>query len=291
MRKSSTFVHLKARLMKKKTVWAGLLLLGVLFVMACSDHGETQARQYIERAQSALQKGKFSEAKKQIDSIRLLYPKAFEARKAGIGLMQQIDLAEQQRTLAYLDSVLVLQRQQVEKAKEGFVLEKDTAYQEIGYYYHPKQTVERAAYRTFLRGQVDELGHMSLTSVYWGERFAHHKSVKVVAKDGTYAETPVSNDVYESENIGWKTEKADYPLGKDGGVIAFIMLNHGVQSMKAYYIGERNYVIHVRPEDSEALVGLYQLSQALSAVEQTKKDREEALRKIAFVERKMKENK
>ncbi len=277
--------------MKKKVVWAGILLLGAVIVTACSDNGETKAQQHIEKAQAALQSGKFNEAKLQIDSIRSQYPKAFEARKQGISLMQQIDLAEQQRTLAYLDSMLTVQNQLVADAKEGLVLEKDTAYQEIGNYFHPKQTVERTTYLSFLRGQVDEAGNMTLTSIYWGERNAHHHAVKVVAKDGTFAETPASEDVYESENLSWKIEKADYPLGKDGGVIAFIAMNHGVQTMKAHYIGERSYVINVRPEDSEAIVKLYTLSQALTAQEQMKKEREEALRKIAFVERKMKESK
>lgn len=276
--------------MKKKTVWAGLLLLGAVLVAACSDNGEGQARQHIEKARTALQNGKFSEAKLQIDSIRMLYPKAFEARKEGISLMQQIDLAEQQQTLSYLDSMLVVQQQAADAAKEGLVLEKDTAYQELGNYFHPKQTVERTLYRSFLRGQVDEVGSMTLTSIYWGGRNANHHAVKVVAKDGTFAETPVSEDVYKTTELDYRVEKADYPLGKDGGVVAFIAMNHGVQTMKVHYVGERAYVINLRPEDSEAIVKLYQLSQVLTALEQTKKEREEALRKIAFVERKMKEN-
>ncbi|MBR4845140.1 MAG: hypothetical protein IKU98_01830 [Bacteroidaceae bacterium] len=277
--------------MKKNTVWATLLALIAVAIVACSDNGETKAQQHIEKAQMALQNGKFSEAKLQIDSIRSQYPKAFEARKQGISLMQQIDLAEQQRTLAYLDSMLSVQNQLVTDAKEGLVLEKDTAYQEIGNYFHPKQTVERTTYLSFLRGQVDEIGNMTMTSIYWGERNAHHHAVKVVAKDGTFAETPASEDVYESDNLSWKIEKADYPLGKDGGVIAFIAMNHGIQTMKVHYIGERSYVINLRPEDSEAIVKLYTLSQALTTLEQMKKEREEALRKIAFVERKMKESK
>ena len=276
--------------MKKKTVWAGLLLLGAVLVTACGDNGESQARQHIEKARVALQKGRFNEAKMQIDSIRTQYPKAFEARKEGISLMQQVDLGEQQRTLAYLDSLLVVQLQMAEVAREGLVLEKDTAYQEIGNYFHPKQTVERTLYRSFLRGQVDEKGNMILTSIYWGERHANHHAVKVVAKDGTFAETPASEDVYKSSDLGWKSEKADYPLGKDGGVVPFIAMNHGVQPMKVHYIGERSYVISLRPEDGEAIVKVYKLSQLLTALEQTKKQREEALRKIAFVERKMKEN-
>lgn len=277
--------------MKIKEVWAGLLLLGAVVATACNDNGEAQAQQHIEKAQAALKSGNFNEAKLQIDSIRSQFPKAFEARKQGIGLMQQVDLAEQQHSLAYLDSMLTVQTQLATNAKEGLVLEKDTAYQEIGNYFHPKQTVERTMYRSFLRGQVDEVGNMVLTSIYWGERNAHHHAVKVIAKDGTFAETPASEDIYESEDLGWKTEKADYPLGKDGGVIAFIAMNHGVQTMKAHYIGERSYVINVRPEDSEAIVKLYALSQALTTLEQIKKEREEALRKIAFVERKIKESK
>ena len=277
--------------MKIKKVWAGLLLLGAIVTTACSDNGEAKAQRHIEKAQAALQSGNFNEAKLQIDSIRSQYPKAFEARKQGISLMQQVDLAEQQRSLAYLDSMLTMQTQLVAEAKEGLVLEKDTAYQEIDNFFHPKQTVERTMYRSFLRGQVDEVGNMAMTSIYWGERNAHHHAVKVVAKDGTFAETPASEDIYESEDLGWKTEKADYPLGKDGGVIAFIAMNHGVQTMKAHYIGERSYVINVRPEDSEAIVKLYALSHALTKLEQIKKEREEALRKIAFVERKIKESK
>ena len=276
--------------MRKKTVWAGLLLLGACLMGACSDNGETQARQHLQKAEQALTEGKYNEAKLQIDSIRTQYPKAFDVRKEGIALMQQIDLAEQQRSLAYLDSTLAVQQQLVAEAKEGLVLEKDTAYQEVGNYFHPGQTVERTLYRSFLRGQVDEKGNMTLTSIYWGERHAHHHAVKVVAKDGTFAETPASADVYESDDVGWKTEKADYPLGKDGGVVPFIAMNHGVQPMKVHYIGERSYVISLRPEDGEAIVKVYKLSQLLTALEQTKKEREEALRKIAFVERKMKEN-
>lgn len=277
--------------MRKKIVWAGLLLLGCVLVTACGDNGETEARQHLQKAELALKAGKFNEAKLQIDSIRTQYPKAFDVRKEGIGLMQQIDLLEQQRSLAFLDSTLAVQQQLVAEAKEGLVLEKDTAYQEIGNYFDPKQTVERTLYRSFLRGQVDEKGNMTLTSIYWGGRNAHHHAVKVVAKDGTFAETPASDDVYKTSDLGYQVEKADYPLGKDGGVIAFIAMNHGVQTMKAHYIGERSYVINVRPEDSEAMVKLYKLSQVLTALEQTKKEREEALRKIAFVERKMKENK
>lgn len=73
----------------------------------------------------------------QIDSIRILYPKAFEARKQGVKLMQQVDLKEQRKSLIYLDSMMVVKQAQLDSVKGNFVLEKDTAYQEVGNYFIP----------------------------------------------------------------------------------------------------------------------------------------------------------
>ena len=52
----------------------------------------------------AYERGDYEEAKLQIDSIKILYPKAFEARKAGQALMLDVETKAQQKTLAYLDS-------------------------------------------------------------------------------------------------------------------------------------------------------------------------------------------
>ena len=84
----------------KRTCFIGCL---AVLLAACSNY-EEKAQPYLQRAQELLQAGAYSEAKSQIDSIRTLYPKAVEARRAGIKLMQQIELKEQTRTLAYLDS-------------------------------------------------------------------------------------------------------------------------------------------------------------------------------------------
>lgn len=275
--------------MRKMTKWICALFLLLLAATSCSDKGEAQARQYLENAQQALTSGKYNEAKILIDSLRILYPRALEARKEGIRLMQQADLAEQQRTLHFLDSTLTVLDSLAAIMKPDFVLEKDTAYQEVGNYFHPSQVVEKNIYRSFLRAQTDEKGKMTLTSIYCGERNANHHGVKVTAADGTFAETPASEDIYRTSDLGWKVEKADYSLGADGGVIAFVAMNHGVQTMKVEYLGERLYVNRLRPADSEAILKVYKLSQLLSSIEEAKAQEAETERKIAFVERKMKE--
>lgn len=59
--------------------------------------------------------------------------------------MQQIDLQEQHKTLAYLDSMMTVKQAELDSIKGNFVLEKDTAYQEIGNYFYPSQVVEKTS--------------------------------------------------------------------------------------------------------------------------------------------------
>ena len=189
----------------KKTGWIVLSLAGLL--TACNGDKQ-KAAGLLERANASFEVGDYNLAKLQIDSIRTFYPKAFDARKEGIRLMQRVDLEEQQKSLVYLDSMMAVKQAALDSLKTRFVLEKDTAYQEIGNYFYPTQVVEKNIGRSFLRAQVNELGEMSLTSIYCAGGNLHHTAVRVSVGD-TYAETPVSNDSYETTDLGRAIEKAD----------------------------------------------------------------------------------
>ena len=242
----------------------GLVALFALLLAGCDDGGEKKAQENLRKAEAALEKENFNEAKLQIDSIRILYPKAFEARKQGVKLMQQVDLKEQRKSLIYLDSMMVVKQAQLDSVKGNFVLEKDTAYQEVGNYFYPTQTVEKNIGRSFLRGQVNEQGEMSLTSIYCAGGTLHHTAVKVSVGD-TFAETPASKDSYETTDLGRAIEKADYK------------------------IGDRTYKTAMQPNDRKAIAELTELARILSGMEQIRKDKKEANLKIEFVTRKMQE--
>lgn len=268
----------------------GLSALLALFLLAgCDDGGEQKAQLRLQKAQEALSVENFSEAKLQIDSIKILYPKAFEARKQGIKLMQQVDLKEQQKTLVYLDSMMVVKQAQLDSIKGNFVLEKDTAYQEIGNYFYPTQVVEKNLGRSFLRGQVSELGEMSLTSIYCAGGSLHHTAVKVSVGE-LFAETPPSKDSYETTDLGRAIEKADYKIGEDGGVAAFIVANQD-KNIQLQFIGDKTYRTAMQANDRKAMVALTDLARILSAMEQIRKEQKEANLKIQFVSRKIEEGK
>lgn len=265
-----------------------LIALPLFMALFSCNSDEKKAEELFQRAESSFATGDYSLTKLQIDSIRTLYPKAFEVRKAGIKLMQQVDLQEQQKTLVYLDSVMAVKQASLDSIKGNFVLEKDTAYQEVGNYFYPTQTVEKNIGRSFLRGQVNERGEMSITSIYCAGGKLHHRAVKV-SVDDLFAETPISPDCYESTDLGKAIEKADYKLGSDGGVIAFITANQDKKRIRLEFIGDRNYKTTMQPNDIKAIAELSRLAQVLSSIEAIKKEQNEANLKIRFVNRKIEE--
>ena len=271
----------------KKTGLSALLALSVL--AGCSDGGEKAAQSHLQKAEKALQMEQFSEAKLQIDSIKVLYPKAFEARKQGIKLMQQIDLKEQQKTLVYLDSQMQTKQAKLDSIKGKFVLEKDTAYQEIGNWFYPTQVVGRNVGRSFLRAQVSELGEMSLTSIYCAGGKLNHTSVKVSVGD-LFAETPITKDSYTTTDLGVTIEKADYKVGEDGGVAGFIVANQD-KNVQLTFIGDKTYRTAMEKNDRKAIAELTELARILSGMEEIRKQQKEANLKIQFVTRKIEESK
>lgn len=266
-----------------------LALFGLALLPGCSDGGEKEAQLRLKKAQVALEQENFNEAKLQIDSIKILYPKAFEARKQGIKLMQQVDLKEQGKTLVYLDSMMQVKQAQLDSIAGNFVLEKDTAYQDIGNYFYPTQVVEKNLGRSFLRGQVNELGEMSLTSIYCAGGKLNHTSVKVSVGD-LFAETPMTKDSYTTTDLGRTIEKADYKLGEDGGVIGFIVANKD-KNIQLQFIGDKTYRTSMQKNDRIAIAELSELARILSGMEEIRKQQKEANLKIQFVTRKIEEGK
>lgn len=258
-------------------------------LFSCEDV-EKKAGEKLQAAREAFELGNYNEAKILIDSIKMLYPKAFETRRAGIGLMQEVELKEQEKSLVYLDSMLQAKQKDFDAIKGKYTFEKDAEYQNIGNYLHPSQVIEKNLHRSFLRFQVDENGVMSMTSIYCGAHNIHHVAVKVTAPDGSFAETPAAKDSYETTDLGEKIEKADFKLGEDGNVMGFLYLNKD-KNIKVNYQGERPYSITMTAADRQALASVYELAQLLSAMTEIKKNMEEANLKIEFVKKKMEERK
>jgi hypothetical protein len=272
--------------MKSKAFYFSLfpVFLFTLFLVACGEDVEKSAGRFLTAAQTAFEAGRFDEAKAQIDRIKTVCPKAFEARKAGIALMRQVELAEARRDYAYTDSLLAISLARAEELTPKFSFEKDPQYQDIGLYYAPSQQLTRNAQRCYLRATVDEHGRMTLTSFWRGAKYIHHHAVRV-SSGGTFAQTATVDNTYESSDALAKTERNDFVLGEtDGGVIAWMALHAG-ESVKAEFMGDKPFTTTLTAADTRAISDVYELAQALQAVRKLSLMQDETTRRIAFLEK------
>ena len=111
-----------------------ILFCGTLALAACGNGLEKKANEKLMVAKAAYERGDYEEAKTQIDSIKILYPKAFEARKAGQELMLDVELKAQQEILAFLDSALQAKQAAFDAINVKYTLEKEAEYQQVGHY-------------------------------------------------------------------------------------------------------------------------------------------------------------
>ena len=259
------------------------LIAVVMLVTSCGESLEEKAGRSLQSAREAYEMGDYPSAKMQLDSIKILYPKAFNTRRAALDLMREVELAEQQRNVLCCDSMLAVKRGELDQMlASGFTFEKNSKYQEIGNFMVASQAPMKNLNNSYLRGQVDENGMMTVTSIYKGRPISHNK-VKVSAND-SYAESDNPINSYTSKHLGVTTERVDFRFGKDEGIIGFIVLN-GDKNIKVELSGKSTYSYTMRKEDVEAFTSLYNLSMLLRAIKELEAAKQEAERHIEFVQR------
>ena len=277
--------------MKKLLV---LLVLSTVFI-SCGENIEKQAAHHLDNAKEAFSQGNFNLAKQEIDSIRILYPKALETRRQGIRLMQLVEEAEQLRAIEYEDSMIAVATAAFERIKDNYVFEKDERYQDIGFYTIKSQAPTRNIDRNYIRGQVDELGRMTLISHYRGSSYVHHDHLRLNIGE-QYIETPVSDVRHEFTDLGVYYERLSFIDGNDGGAAAFIKANRDADIRYTMYRKTgpdssrpvfRNLTI--TKEDRYAIAQLYDLSQILLSLNEHKKLHDEADRHLNFIRSKRKD--
>ena len=270
-----------------------LLVLSTV-IISCGENIEEKAGKHLDNAKEAFSEGNFNLAKQEIDSIKILYPKAIETRRQGLKLMQQVEEAEQLRTIEYEDSMIAAAKAAFEKIKPNYVFEKDERYQDIGLYTIKSQATTRNVDRNYIRGQVDEMGRMTLVSHYRGSSYIHHDQLRLSVGE-EYVETPVSDVRHEFTDLGVYYERLSFIDGNDGGAAAFIKAKKdenitytlyrktGPDSRRSVYSNLR-----LNKDDRYAIASLYDLAQILQSLEEHKKLRDEADRHLQFIRSKIK---
>lgn len=269
-----------------------IFLLPVALIMAACSNNTEKASLLLEEARDMYSNGSLNQAKMRIDSMRSTYPKEFDLINEGRQLMRQIELKENERNLAYSDSLLTVKKAEAEMLSKDFVLEKAEGYEELGNYILKGLTVERNVERNYIRTGVNEYGDMYIASVYFGKGNINHTGIRVEIKDGSNAETiAVPYDGgrnYRFTDNGNHTEIVTYKKDKENGVINFI--NHyGNERIKVTYTGGKPYVIYLDDLSKKAIVKTYELAMVLSDITRLGQEKKVAEGKIEFLKKKINE--
>lgn len=259
-----------------------LALATGLSLANCADNVEQQAQPYLDRARQSFENNQYNLARLQLDSIKELYPKAFEARRKAQTLLLHVDLAETQRSRQYIDSMLVLSRANVEPLAPQLYFDKDANYQDIGLYYASQHRIERNVGRTFMRPQTDEKGALTLVIFYRGRDIKPH-TLRITAPDGTFAEATSPKSHVWSDASG-RTERLDFVPSPIESMASFVEL-HADKTLKAELIGEKGKTaIPFAKADKQALLDVSKLATLLCTVGDLENKLQEADRRIRFIQ-------
>ncbi len=262
--------------------------ISILFACAafmcasCGEDIESKARGLLDEARVASEAKDFGKARLLLDSLKNTYPKAFKARREAIKLSRDVEYGEQTRSITFYDEQLKQLTEQRDKMLAEFVLEKDTRYQDEGYYMLPSQTLKNNYGLTYLRAQVSEKGDAMITSVYRGNKAIEHKSIKLCAGE-TFVECNAPLHKYNSKHLGVHSERLDFRYGQDGGIMDFILSAEG--EIKVELSGRSKVEYTLRKSDAEAVAKVLELSRVLQSIERISAMRAEASRHIEFIER------
>jgi hypothetical protein len=199
-----------------------LVFVSLAFVSCKKEY--PQADSLLNEARSLYASGRFVEAKKALDSIPKVAPKAFPQINAGLALLDSIRYGENIRIVTQSDSLLKLIGATIEQQKNLFTYQINPKYQEKGIYI-PK-AYPNSLTGIGLRSGVEGDGKLYLESV--ADRPIKHFAVVASVSGGQRAETEAVTDDganYRFQVGGKSVEVVHYSGKRENGVAAFIKAN------------------------------------------------------------------
>lgn len=262
-----------------------ILALATGFSLAnCAEDVEKLAKPYLERAEQSYGNQQYALAKLQLDSIKLLYPKAFETRTQANALLIEVELSEARTSKYYTDSLLAENTVRATSLATALYLDKDAKYQDYGTYYASLHRTEKNVGKSYLRPQASEKdGAFTITAFYRGKPIGAH-TLRFTAPDGSYVELQPTAEPYVMSDATGRTERTDFATTPD--VVHFVAQH---TTPKVTLIGKDGKAqMPFTKADAKAFTQVTDLAEALQASSVLKAHQQEFARRITFYEQRKK---
>ncbi len=266
------------------TFQSTFLMLFVLLFFSCNGRGRGAAN-YLTEAEYAYNSGNYQLAKLKIDSIKLIFPKAFDEINSGFQLMQQVRMAENKRNIAFCDSMLREDYNKLNEMLTKFDYVRDDRYQEFGEYHPKAYPYTKSLDQNGLRSMVSEKGVIFIESILSGSNIKHNR-IKLSSDDGSYAETLVVTA--DGLNYRFNTLEKSYEIvrfsGSDENKISEYIYTYREKPITLHFIGNRTIKVNITQASKNAISHSFELSNLLKSIEQLKLEKEKSEVLIRYLE-------
>lgn len=283
---------MKKILHTKIYIWSAQLVLVAMVLATTSCNSKTKkAKDYLNIAEKAYQEDNFERAKSNIDSIKLVYPKAFKEINQGFDLMQEVRRAENKRNIVFIDSMMEAGYSKLKELQVAFDFVRDKNYQEFGNYIPKLTPLSKTLEHNTLRSGVSEKGILFLESVLSGSNL-HHNKIKVSIPDGSYAESlTVTAD---GLNYKFTTIQKTYEIvrffGNDENGVAKFIYTFQDRPITLSYIGKRASNKALSNNEKKAISKSFELSKTLYEIEDLKYEKGKTEALLRYLEKRKAEN-
>lgn len=261
----------------------------VLLVSACSPDKKA-AQEMLMQARELYKNREYTKSKQTIDSMKVLYPKAFDQINAGFALTDSIRKGENTLIIAQCDSLITTYTPIIDSMKQYFIYQRNEEYQETGFFIPKEGYTGEKLTNTTLRSGVDEKnGQIYLESVYIGGQI--HNQIKVSTKDEAFAESlPVTSEGlnFRFSNLGKQFEVIKFAGKDDNGVSKFIV-THIDKPVTVTISGQGNITYNLSANAKSAINKAYDLSVMMTQLDSLKTEKEKAQYKLHYLDNKGKE--
>lgn len=256
------------------------MLVGLSAVMFCScgENEELTAEELLLRAKS-VEKTDPQQALLTLDSIHECFPRNVKMRRAADTIMWRIELAQAEKSLPYVDSVISVKEKVLAEMSAGFVFDKNDLYQDLGVWEHRVFRTESNTSRNYLKPTVKENGEITMTSFYAG-REEKHDGIAVTVGEYTKQVTNIDGGT-SFVDLGVYHEFLSVTETTDDGLTKFIAEMEGENATVGLLsMDEVKIKYQISSRDMGAIRKTYELAVVVGDLWNLKRDREKFQKQI-----------
>ena len=274
-----------------RNIFFGIVVAASLLFVSCDDNKE--ARSLYFKAKESYEIGNFLKVKELTDSIKIVSPTAFDEIRAGMQLARKAELAINEQTMAYADSMLCILQKETEIKLKDFDLIKDEEYQTAGTLVYKHDPNKASQTKSCLRVYVTEDGNLEILSVHSGSTAIQHESFRLALKNGSFIMSEViphdgaSN--YRYKINGMNVETITYKEPKTLDIAQFVADSNGAQ-ITVTYDGKKPYSYTMEKSTRKAIVESYKLAEIIKLTKKFQRDEAIASQTIAILKKQIEDH-